>query len=518
MLPLTPDGLLGSAVAMGADREALVDGTDRFSYGALAESVARVADLLAVSGVTPGDRVAHLARSSASHAILLFATARLGAMYVALDPWVRPAILDVLIRKTDPGTIVLGRTLRGRGFAEELTSSAWRLPESIRTIDATRGAWARAMTPTLPGQPSLERHDEARASRPHVMLFTSGTTGEPRGVVYSQGAFAEQAVMIDLGMALSPTDRFLNVYPPGHFGNVIPVLQTVAAGACLVQAGVPVPDSVVQIIQNERITVLVAVPALWRRLLDQPDATRHAMSSLRLANIGSDSVPPGLIELVMERTGALSLQGYGLTEAGLVTLLPPAEAQRRIGSAGLPLPFAAVSIRRPDGTPAAPMEEGEIWVRTAYGMSGTWDGSRVTPMERSPDGFMPTGDLGWQDGDHYLTVTGRAEDMLKVSGYRISATAVEEVLRAHPGCADAAVVALPSEDRGPVPVGIIVPRGTDTLRASELAACVASALQPQAAPVRFVTAERIPRTDGTGKVRRKDLLDQLLAGAFPPLP
>jgi len=517
MLPLTPTGLLRSALAMGGDREAVVDGALRFTYEALERAVQQAAELLAAAGIGAGDRVAHLGRSSASHAILLFATARLGAMYVALDPWMRPAMLNTLIEKAAPKAIVLGHTLRGRPFTNDLTSSSWRLPDSLLCIDAARGAWAQAMSPAGPPVPQHALTDDSGPRTPHLILFTSGTTGEPRGVVYDQEAFAGQALVINLGLASSPTDRFLNVYPPGHFGSLMPVLQTVAAGACLVQSAVPAPEKVSEAIRSERITVLVAVPSLWRRVLEQPTSTREMLSSLRLANIASDSISTRLIEQVMDRTGALSIQGYGLTEAGLVTLLPTADARRRIGSAGLALPFAAVQIRCRDGALAQPMEEGEVWVKTEYGMAGLWDGHRVIAPERGQDGFFRTGDLGWLDAEHYLTIGGREEDLLKISGYRISASAIEDVLRDHPACADAAVIGLPSEKGGQSVVAIVVPRQAHALRATELMSWVGQALQPQAVPARFAVAGEIPRTDGTGKIRRKNLIDRFLGGEFPPL-
>jgi acyl-CoA synthetase (AMP-forming)/AMP-acid ligase II len=500
MLPLTPIELLRSALAMGGRREAVVDGELRYSYENLAAAVMATADLLAEMNVRRGDRVAHLGRTSAAHVVLLFATAKLGAMYVPLDPWARPAALTRLLRFAAPRLTLLGHTLRGRRLALDLAESTWTFPEGIETVDATAGV------------PPTDWLNDAQL--PHVVLFTSGTTGEPRGVVYTQAGFASQAFVINLGLAMTPHDRFLNVYAASHFGSVMPAMETVACGGCVVQLPIPDPQLVLSTLESERISVLVAVPGIWRSLLSHAAASRTDFRALRLANVASDSIPPALIERVMDVTGAISMQGYGLTEAGLVTLLPQNEARTRLGSAGLVLPFAAIKVVRGDGEPAGPGEEGEILVRTSYGMTGLWNGERVVPVDHDADGFSATGDLGWVDADGYLTVTGRLDDYLRVSGFRLSIAAIEDALRAHPACADAAVVALPAGEGRHVPAALVVPKPHVTLHASDLRGWVVAALQPQSAPGWIGVAEVIPRTEGTGKVRRKEIVQKFQRGEY----
>src|SRR5262249_5648076 len=159
-----------------------------------------------------------------------------------------------------------------------------------------------------------------------------------------------------------PTDRFLNVYAANHFGGLMPAMEMAACGGCLIQLALPDAPSILEMIARERISVLVAVPGIWRTILSHPAAVRTAFSSMRMANVASESIPPDLIAEVMDRTGAISVQGYGLTEAGLVTMLPGVEARTRLGSAGIPLPFAAIRIVNAGGTCAEIGEEGEIWV------------------------------------------------------------------------------------------------------------------------------------------------------------
>jgi acyl-coenzyme A synthetase/AMP-(fatty) acid ligase len=294
-------------------------------------------------------------------------------------------------------------------------------------------------------------------------------------------------------------------------------MQMVAAGGCLVQLSIPEAASVLEVITRERISILVAVPSVWRSILSDPAASRTDFKGLRIANVASETIPSQLIERVMELTGAVSIQGYGLTEAGLVTLLPAIEARSRLGSAGIPLPFSAVRILRADGSRANPGEEGEIYVRTEYGMAGLWDGERVVSAPRTEDGFMATGDSGWIDQAGYLTVCGRQDDYLKVNGFRVSLAAIEEALRAHPGCADAAAVAMTLPDGRQAPAVLIVPRRSAQLRASELRAGVVAALQPQSAPIWLGIADAIPKTPGTGKARRREIIQKIERGIYSRL-
>ncbi len=516
MSSFTPNDLLASALEMGASRPALVSDAERFSYGQLYHSVKQAAVLLRNAGVAEGDRIAHLGCSSAAHVILLFATARIGAIYVPADPWTPPDALERMLRVASPGLVVLGDSLLGRPLAADRCCVKSPALSGLPHVDAAAGDWLEALSPDRSAAPEEESRDWPNTPElPHVMLFSSGTTGEPKGIVFSQRAMALQGMFLDMALQISPTERYLNVYQAGHYGGVTSFLQTVAAGATLIQLPVPQPGLVLQTIQERRVTFLVAVPALWRLILDHPSVAKADLSSLRMANIASDSIPVEMISEVMATTGAVSTQGYGLTEAGLVTVLPATEARSRLGSAGLPLPFARVRIRRNDGTVADRGEEGEIWVQTEYAMDGIWDGQRVVPPSGSAaHAFHKTNDLGCLDSDGYLYVTGRQEDFMKVSGYRVSPVEIEQAFRSHPAIADVAVVAIDHDSLGQAPVAVVVFKRGERASHDELVGQVSTELVRQAVPVHIGRAREIPRTLGTRKIRRKDVLERFLRGEY----
>jgi len=499
------------------DRLAVIDPERSYTYGQLAECVGHAAACLRDLGVAPGDRVVHLGLTGCGHTVFLFAAARLGALYVPLDSWLMPAALDRLLGRVEPKVILLGKSLMQRPLAEELRGSHWRIPDGIEPVDLAAAPWQEVFGASGPCAPPPSPVADVSHS-PCLMLFSSGTTGEPKGIVFSQESLVLQAMVINLGLGIGPLERYLNVYQASHYGGITCSVQTVAAGACLVNLPLPYPDAILKCIQDRKITFLVAVPAIWRGVLAHPAAPAADFSSLRMANVASDFIPPELMTEIMDRCGAVSVQGYGLSECGLVTLLPAPEARSRLGSAGIPLPLAAVQTRRPDGPLAAAGEEGEIWARTAYAAEGLWTDKKIEPPQLDAEGFAGTGDLGHLDEAGYLYVSGRSEDFMKVSGYRVSPAEIEAVLVRHPKVADAAVFPVDHPTLGQAPVAAIVVGTGGAPPAGELAARVAHELTPQAVPVQFVVAARIERTEATGKVRRREMRERFTQGQYVPLP
>ncbi|MBI5259148.1 MAG: acyl--CoA ligase [Burkholderiales bacterium] len=515
---LTPIDLLQAAHDMGPRRTALVDGGRRYHYADLHTGVRQAAALLAAQGVRRGDRVAHIGVNAAEHVLFLYAAAWLGAVYLPLSPWSAPPELARGLAFAGARCVLLGRSLMNRPLAGVYTRAQRPWAGDVPAIDLCEPALQALLSPgaPAPGDAACPA-PVADATLPALMLFSSGTTGQPKGIVYGQGALALQALCINLALRIGAEERFLNVYPAGHYGSVMPALHTAAVGACVVQLPLPHPAQVLDTMARERISFIVAVPEVWRSLLAHPSFDQRDFSALRMANVASDFIPVALMQQIMDRTGAASVQGYGLTETGLATVLPEGLARQRIGSAGLPLPQACVQVRRPDGTPAEVDEAGQIWVRTRYAMLGLWNGSGIDASQTDADGFIDTRDLGHMDADGLLAISGRQDDYMKVSGYRIAAAAIDEVLRRHPAVADAAVVAVAHARTGQAPVAAIVPRPGAEPSAHALADWVAQALSPKAVPVAFWRVPAIPRTGSTGKVQRHELLAWVQAGHLAPL-
>jgi acyl-coenzyme A synthetase/AMP-(fatty) acid ligase len=501
--------------AVSEARMAVIDPQRSYTYGQLAGCVERVAGALSRLGVGPGDRVVHLGTASAVHTVLLFASARVKALYAPLDPFLMPASVDALLRRLDPKLLVLGRSLVDRPFADDFDATRRAASGRLTVIDTLSDEWQHLLASGSPATASATLDDTAGES-PVLLLFSSGTTGEPKGIVFTQEALVQQALVNDLGLGIGPHDRYLNVYQPSHYGGITCSVQTAAAGACLVVLPVPHPELVLRCIEDERITIVVAVPQLWRKVLRRPEAETTDFTSLRMANVASDFIPKEMLVEIMDRLGAVSVQGYGLSEHGLVTLLPAAEARSRLGSAGLPLPLAAVRIRREDGSNAPPGEDGDIWVRTAFASAGIWTRNGLEPHAADGTGFSRTGDVGRVDEDGHLYVSGRSDDFMKVNGYRVSPAEIESVLLRHPLVKDVAVFAETHATWGQAPVAVLVTASISPT-STELNAKVARELMPQAAFVRFAVGPSIDRTE-TGKVRRTAMRERFRRGEFASLP
>jgi acyl-CoA synthetase (AMP-forming)/AMP-acid ligase II/uncharacterized OB-fold protein len=338
-------------------------------------------------------------------------------------------------------------------------------------------------------------------------VFTSGTTGNPKGVVMAHRqtlrAYLDWCDWTDLRAG----DRYLIVNPFFHiFGYKAGVLASLMRGATIFPLAVFDTAAVCAIVERERITVFPGAPTLYQSLLDSPERARHDISSLRLAVTGAADIPVELIRRVREELPFQRiLTGYGLTEAGTVTGSADGDDFEHIATTvGIPWPGFEVRTVTETGADAAPGEPGEVVVRGETVMRSYLDDPDATAAAIDAEGFLHTGDLGTFDADGYLRIVGRIKDMFIVGGFNAYPAEIENLLLHHPRVAQAAVIGIPDARLGEVGMAFVVPTPGDPIAASELVEWARGEMANYKVPRVVEFLDALP-VNATGKVVKDEL-------------
>ena len=488
------------------DRTALVLNEHRWTYRELNEAADRVANGLASLGVRRGDRVALLGRNSVEWVVSYFGVAKSGAILVPASYWykdgeLRHVLTDsrarVLIASADHEQVV-------RGATADLAP-----PFDVVWIGDPAGGGVR-YADLIAAASGDEPRIEIAETDAHVIMYTSGTTGAPKGAVLSHRAHVLHAATWAAETRASPDDVYLCTYPLFHTGGTdCGILPPMYAGAAVVVLPWPDAGAVLDAIERHRVTAFRAVPTIWKRIVAQPDLEERDLSSLKRVIAGSDAMPRELIDEIRRRIPqAAYLQNYGLTEAGpVLTYLRPEDPPTAYGSNGRAHPQAEVRIVDEAGRPLPAGAVGEIVARTEHVMLGYWDLPERT-AEALRDGWLYTGDLGYLDEDGYLWVTGRKKDVIISGSEHVYPIEVEAVLRLHPDVEDVAVIGVPDPHWGEAVVAVIVPVSGRDPRAEDLVAFVRERLADFKRPRHVVFTDDLPRTGPTRKVQKAVLRER----------
>jgi len=433
---------------------------EELTYGEARRSSGRLADSLARLGVTRGDRVAvHLPKSPL--VILLYlACVRAGAVLVPLNPAYTDAEVDHLLGDADPKVV----------FADQ---------------DTLADALARG------------REDEPEAilgpSDLAAILYTSGTTGRPKGAMLTHGNLASNAATLSRLWAFGPEDVLVHALPVFHMHGLFVATNCVlASGARMLFLPKFDAGQVCEALPSG--TVFMGVPTYYTRLLDVVSLDQSRVGHVRLFISGSAPLPPGVFDRFRERTGHAILERYGMTETSMISS-NPLVGERRPGAVGRPLPGVEVRL-------AGDGDVGEIEVRGPNVFPGYWrQGER---SDFSPDGFFRTGDLGRFDADGYLRIVGRTKDLVISGGLNVYPVEVEAALDAVDGVAESAVIGVPDSDLGEIVVAVVVADPGATLDPDALRQATRTHLAGFKVPRRVEVVDALPR-NAMGKVEKAAL-------------
>jgi acyl-CoA synthetase (AMP-forming)/AMP-acid ligase II len=475
----------------------------RFSYEQLNGRANQAANALLGSGVTKGDRVGLLLMNGVEFVETFFAVAKIGAVNVPLNWRLVADELEFILK--DSGTTVL---VFSKEFAEVCAELASRGDKTdITTWIQVEGE---------PGDGVISYDEWVGAASPneveaggdgddHVfIMYTSGTTGLPKGVIHSHNTVMWSILTGTATLDFRLGDRFLNSLPLFHVGALNPVLSNVYAGGSTVLMKAFDPTESWRLISEEHINSTLMVPAMLQFMQMTFDAEAYDLSTLRWVLSGAAPVPVSLIE-AYSALGVEIHQVYGLTETcGPGCVIIGDDATTKVGSTGRAFFHGDVRVVREDGTDCDPGESGEVLLRGPNIMVGYWNRPEAT-AETIVDGWLHTGDAGILDQDGYLTIVDRIKDMLISGGENVYPAELENVLLGHENVADAGVIGVPSKTWGESPLAVIVKK--DDVSAEDIMEYCNAKLAPfkRIKVVEFV--EVIPRNP-SGKILKRVLREQ----------
>lgn len=479
---------------------AVVDG-GTWTYRELWERVRRIASGLSARGIGRGDRVALLADNGISYFDTFLAAACLGAAAVPVNTTLTPAEAGYILGHAEPALVLVD------GPHRHLAETAGTVP----VINVASPEYRALVTHEIV-ESALHGATEDDTA---VLMYTSGTTGRPKGVRLSQRAMTSNALTLAVAQQLTPDDVFLTTTPLYHAATGTRVVSMLVDG----QTHVVLPKFEVtrflHTLADYRVTTTVLVPTQLRRMLDSPTLDEVELSALRLLVYGAAPTAQDVIRRARDRLDCGLYQGYGLTEAVTnLTALSPNDHARAdetlLGSCGKPVPGVLISLRDGSGREVPNGEVGEICVRTDKLMTGYWRDPAATD-EVLVGGWLHTGDLAHRDAHGYLYVAGRSKDMLISGGVNVYPAEIEAVLHTHDAVLESAVVGLDSPEWGQVPVAFVVPRPEMSIDPGDLRTWSGARLARAKVPARVEIVTELPRT-ASGKVRKTELRDRMGTG------
>ncbi|MFD4009715.1 AMP-binding protein [Streptomyces albidoflavus] len=519
--PLLPDTIgasLARTVAAHPDREALVDVASgrRWTYARFAEDVERLARALLARGVLKGDRVGIWATNCPEWVLVQYATARIGAIMVNINPAYRAHELAYVLRQSGTGLLVATPGHRTNDFRALVNEVREECPALRETAYLGEESWTAllAAADACPPDALAAREAELSCDDPINIQYTSGTTGFPKGATLSHHNILNNGYFVGENVGYTEQDRICLPVPFYHcFGMVMGNIAATTHGACIVIPG-PVFDPVTTLtaVAQERCTSLYGVPTMFIGELNLADFASYDLTSLRTGIMAGSPCPEEVMKRVVAEMHMAEVSiCYGMTETSPVSTQTRRDDSlaHRTGTVGRVLPHLEVKVVDPGtGITVARGEAGELCTRGYSVMLGYWEEPERTAEAVDPAGWMHTGDLAVLRRDGYVEIVGRIKDMIIRGGENIYPREIEEFLYTHPKIADVQVVGVPDGKYGEEVLACVIPKqNAGPLTLEELRAFCRDRLAHYKVPSRLQLLDAFPMTV-SGKVRKIELRER----------
>jgi len=470
---------------------------ERFTYNALHDRAAGCARYFTHNlGLQMGDRIGVLAQNRVEYIDSFFAAGKTGIVLVPLNYRLTTHELEGLVRDS--------------GMRALLFESQYA--ETARTLQQSCGLEQLVSIEDAPNASGIESWEDTPCAPDTTwcILYTSGTTGKAKGVVIPHRMVLWNAFNTALSWQLRDTDIAPIITPLCHAGGLGVFLTSIFAvgGTIVLHRGFDA-SQVWRTVERERCTVLMAVPTIFKMMMEAPEFASADHSSIRWMISGGAPLPLYLIEAYQKR-GIIFKQGYGLTEVGVNCFaMSDQDAARKIGSIGKPMMFTEAKLISDKGTEVPPGEVGELCLRGPHVCNGYWNNPDATTAALDDDGWWHTGDTARRDVDAFFYIAGRAKDMFISGGVNVYPAEIESELLLHPSVQDAAVIGAPHSKWGEIGVAFMVLRPGTTASADDLALFLSSRLAKFKIPREFIFLPELPRTP-YGKVVKPELKERYL--------
>ncbi len=476
------------------DAVAIRLGDRELTYAELDDRSARLAAVLKARGLEAGDRVGLMLPNVPEFPIAYYGILRAGGIVVPMNVLLRKR--EVAFYLEDPGAKIL---IAWHGFAEDAAAGAAEAGADL--IEVEPEAFDELLSATDPDSDVADRDPQDTA----VILYTSGTTGKPKGAELSHANLDRNCELsADSTVEVKEGDTVLGALPLFHsFGQTVSMNASIRNGATLTMLPRFDPSEALEKIQSEQVTHFQGVPTMYGAMLNHPDRGDYDASSLRSCMSGGSAMPVEVMRNFEDAFGCIILEGYGLSETSPVASVNHPDMERKPGSIGTPIEGVEMAVFDDDGNEVEQGEVGEIVIRGHNIMKGYWQREGATE-EAMRGGWFHSGDMGKVDEDGYFFIVDRKKDLIIRGGYNVYPREVEEILYEHPKIQDAAVVGVPHDEWGEEIGAAVVVSPGEELEAAEVSAHVKDNLAAYKYPRVVWFVDELPKGP-TGKVLKREI-------------
>ncbi|MFF2755230.1 fatty acid--CoA ligase family protein [Psychrobacillus sp. NPDC058041] len=488
------------------------------TYAEFQQAVKQFANALQLLGIEKGDNVGFLLGNSPHFLISLYATMHIGATAVPINPIYTPDEISYIVKNSDAKAIIaldsllplvekaadIFTTVENYIICETQPDTAEKLAALPESLKVKVKSFTLLISNSLPSATPVEVLEDDNA----VILYTSGTTGQPKGAMLTYKNIYSNARDVAEYLSFNPNDRIIATLPVFHvFALTVVVNAPLFMGATILLVPRFSPQDIFKIAKEQKATVFAGVPTMYNFLYQFPEGKEEDLSSIRLAISGGSSLPVALLHNFEKKFKVRVSEGYGLSEASPVTCFNPVDRERKPGSIGTNIVNVENKVVNELGEEVPVGEVGELIVRGPNVMKGYYKMPEETE-NTIRDGWLYTGDLARQDEEGYFYIVDRKKDMIIVGGYNVYPREVEEVLFEHPSIIEAAVVGIPDPTFGEEVLAFVVKKD-QSLTEEQLHDYCAEKLTKYKVPNRFEFLEELPKNT-TGKILRRSLKKQTI--------